>query len=361
MRAEQLHASDWLGVLHITGGGSPLIAELLATPGASGTILEVVVPYSSQALTDLLGQAPERAASQSTARLLAMAAFERACALDHSANFGLGCTASLGSNREKKGTHRAHWAIQTTTTTYSFNAQFDGDRESEEAALLEYLWASLQHCLLGLHGPLADWQNDANIQYEHHPAPDEWHALIGNAPHVWSSDSHNGRLLLPGSFNPIHQGHKQMLAVAETLTGYSGAYELCVKNADKPSLDYLTIAERVMQFDSHPVWLTNTPTYVEKARQFAGTTFALGVDTLARIVELRFYQDSQALLDQAIATFVDLDTHFLVFGRSNDSAFVTLDDIDIPDALRQLCTEVPESTYRNDASSSQIRQRKRPP
>jgi hypothetical protein len=44
-----------------------------------------------------------------------------------------------------------------------------------------------------------------------------------------------GRVYLPGSFNPLHEGHKQMLAAAVKLAGpdYEGCFELTVKNADK--------------------------------------------------------------------------------------------------------------------------------
>jgi len=354
-RAEQLHASHWQGVLHITGGGSQIIAELLSTPGASNTVLEVTVPYSQQALAEILGRSPDSAASPSTARLLAMAAYERAQDLGGEACFGLGVTASLGSNRKKKSEHRAHWAIQTASKTTTFDAVYRGEREDEEAALLDQLWASLQRHLLDV--PSAEFSNEDGVQVAHHEASEKWRPLIHDRPHIWSSEPHDGKLLLPGSFNPLHTGHTDMLAVAEQLTEVKGAYELCVKNADKPSLDYLTIYERLIQFGDEPVWLTNTPTYVEKARQFPGTTFALGVDTLVRIIEVRFYNDRQALLELAITTLADLQTKFLVFGRNQNGHFVTLDDLHIPKPLRDLCTQVPESIYRNDMSSTVLRNR----
>ena len=74
-RAVILHRSPWQGVFHVTGGGSGLLAELLTTPGASGTVLEAVVPYAPAALADLLGRAPDQACSPATARSLAMSAF----------------------------------------------------------------------------------------------------------------------------------------------------------------------------------------------------------------------------------------------------------------------------------------------
>ena len=143
-RAAELHASDWLGVFYLTGGGASLLAEMLNTPGASGTVLEASVPYANNALTDLLGRAPEQACSAVTARQMAMAAFERAQGLGRGELFGFGCTASLATNRVKKGVHRAHWAIQTATDTFTFSATYDADRDSEEQLLLEQMWHTLR-------------------------------------------------------------------------------------------------------------------------------------------------------------------------------------------------------------------------
>ena len=80
-RAQLLHESLWQGVIYLTGGGSPLLADLLTVPGASNTVLEVSVPYAEQALHELLGSAPEQAASEQTGRALAMGAYQRAMGL----------------------------------------------------------------------------------------------------------------------------------------------------------------------------------------------------------------------------------------------------------------------------------------
>ena len=85
---------------------------------------------------------------------------------------------------------------------------------------------------------------------------------------------HDGKLILPGSFNPLHEGHQQMLNVAESVTGLTGAYELTLRNADKPDLDYLTLQERLDGLTSYPVWLTNLTNFEQKAEQFSGAIFA---------------------------------------------------------------------------------------
>ena len=115
-RARKLHASKWSGVLHVTGGGSGFLSEMLKEPGASKTILEASIPYSEKSLSELLGGPAEQACSPSTARALAMAAFEKAKSYGVVGNFGLGCTASLATNREKKAnTERTGRSKQTMT------------------------------------------------------------------------------------------------------------------------------------------------------------------------------------------------------------------------------------------------------
>jgi nicotinamide mononucleotide (NMN) deamidase PncC/nicotinic acid mononucleotide adenylyltransferase len=352
-RATELHDTDWLGVFYLTGGGASLIAELLNTPGASATVLEAYVPYASDALAELLGRAPEQACSAVTARQMAMAAFERAQGLRQGQLFGFGCTASLATNREKKGVHRAHWAIQTATDTFTFSATYNSDRDNEERLLLEQMWHTLRHCLITKSEPV----DDALLEI-HARANPEMRPLLQPEPYRLCLGTSDGRLLLPGSFNPVHEGHRQMLSIAEQMSGLQGAFELAVRNADKPSLDYLTVEERLQGMDDVPVWLTNTPTFEGKARLFPNTTFVLGVDTLARIGELRFYQNHVDLLEQALQAFEAQDSHFLVFGRKVGGEFMALDDLHIPARLRARCNGVPEDTYRNDTSSTAIRQQR---
>ncbi len=351
-RATQFHASPWQGVFYVTGGGVSLLAELLNTPGASATVLEAQVPYANLALADLLGRAPEQACSATTARQLAMAAYERAEALGEQHLFGLGCTASLATNRTKKGAHRAHWAIQTASDTFTFSGSYNGDRQQEEQQLLNHLWHSLQHCLTNHEMPV----DEALIEIHARANPD-LKPLLEKQPYRHCVGEDDGQLLLPGSFNPLHDGHREMLRVAEAQTGLSGAFELSVKNADKPSLDYLTIQERVTGMGDANLWLTNTPTFEGKAKLFPHATFALGVDTLTRIGELRFYDNHVDLLEKALDTFDKCDTHFLVFGRLMNGMFTTLEDLPIPQRLLERCTSVPESSYRNDTSSTAIRRR----
>lgn len=159
--------------------------------------------------------------------------------------------------------------------------------------------------------------------------------------------------LLPGSFNPIHEAHRGMLEMAAARLRTAGAYELAIANPDKPPLSPGEAARRLAGFSAaEAVWLTRAPTFPEKAGIFPGATFAVGVDTLVRIAEPRYYGGPEGLW-RAIAILGAC--RFLVFGRRTGAGFATLESVDLPAPLRALCDGVPETDFRADVSSTDLR------
>src|SRR4051794_7867928 len=136
---EAIHRSSCRCVLAVTGGGTGAVAALLSVPGASRTVLEAVVPYHEQALSEFLGYCPGQCCSLQTSREMARRAYERAQWLTPGERVvGVGCTATLATDRPKKGDHRFHIAYQyeDRTVTYSLTLQKGSrDRQGEEAIL----------------------------------------------------------------------------------------------------------------------------------------------------------------------------------------------------------------------------------
>ena len=139
----RIHDSGKQLVIATTGGGATAIGELLAVPGGSQSVLECVVAYSAAALSDWIGGTPDQSCSEATARAMAMAAFERARQLaargkdnDPGSLVGVGATASLVSDRPKRGPHRIHVAWQSATQTSAYTLELHkgkrGRREEEE-------------------------------------------------------------------------------------------------------------------------------------------------------------------------------------------------------------------------------------
>ena len=350
-RARRLHSSKWTGVFYITGGGSAFLSEILQEPGASKTVLEALVPYAENALSSLLGGSPDQACSMATARALAMTAFQKSQSYNLTDCFGLGCTASLATDRVKKGKHRAFWAIQTATDSFSFSTLYSSDRQTEENQLVEDLWKSVEHTLFS-----ASTNLPPEIKSEHQNAKSDWVNLLKNQPYRHTDSGHNGLLLLPGSFNPLHEGHEKMLTIAEQICHRKGAFEISIRNADKPSLDFISIRNRLNQFKNRAVWLTNTPTFGEKSALFPGATFAIGIDTVKRLGQTRFYNNDPGLMEASFNNLISNNTRLLVFGRLEGDVFETLDTVSIPDQLRSQCEAVSEDLFRSDLSSTMLRQ-----
>ncbi len=360
---ERLHASPLQGVLAITGGGSGAIAELLRVPGASSTVVEAMVPYSEASLASLLGGVPDQACHVATARAMAMAAFRRALTLsDAPPNelFGLGATASLKTLGPKRGDHRVHVAVQTLASTLSWSVTLDKgsrSREDEEALVVDLVLHALGQCA-EIESPRLALSASERIDFQRHDAEPHWHGLLlGDVPAVAHREhlKTERRIVFPGAFNPYHEGHRRMAELAERHMGMQVEYELCIHNVDKPSLNYADLRQRTQQFPTGAtVWLTSTPTFIEKSRVFPGALFIVGVDTLMRIGEARYYDEDEEKRDRAIEEIVESGCRFLVFGRKIGDRFVALDDLELPATLRAMCDTVPHP-FRVDVSSSELR------
>ena len=84
-----------------------------------------------------------------------------------------------------------------------------------------------------------------------------------------------------------------MARIAGDLLGQDVAFELSVMNADKPPLPEEIALDRIAQFAGrYAIFAGNAPTFVEKARLYPGTTFLVGYDTAARILQTRYYGNS---------------------------------------------------------------------
>ena len=162
--------------------------------------------------------------------------------------------------------------------------------------------------------------------------------------------------LLPGSFNPLHQGHWELAAVAARLLGVPVAFELSLGNVDKPDLAGDEVERRARQFAGKAdLWLTRAPTFVHKARLFPGTVFVVGADTAARVVAARYYVD-HAAHHQAMASIADLQCRFLVAARTSAAGkLLTLDDLEMPPAWRAQFQAIDPREFRLDISSTQLR------
>ncbi len=366
---QRLHDSGWGLVMAVTGGGASLAGWLLAVPGASRTVLEVIVPYHEDSLTQFLGRRPESFCSVGSSQALARRALERArWLLPGRPIAGLACTASLRSDRPKRGPHRFHASvchsgrIETWSLTLSKEAR---SREQEEEVVDRVTLQLLLQALAQEGSVLPELLPGEALEVERKDDEDLLAALVrGDRQAVlvdidgrltWSGP--RPALLLSGSFNPLHHGHWQLAQVAARRLGTMPTFELPVVNADKPPLHEEDVRARLAQFGMRaPLWLTRAPTFVEKARLFPGVVFVVGADTAARIVQPRFYQDSAERMLEALAEIRRQGCRFLVAGRLDpEGKFVGLADLVLPDSAHDLFEGIRPEEFRLDISSTELR------
>lgn len=358
-----IHDSPRRIVLAASGGGARAIADLLQVPGASRTLLEAVVPYSSRAMTEWLGGRPDEFCSAATARAMAMAAFTRARRLDDTPEnaAGVACTASLASDRPKRGPHRIHAALQTADETAEWHLQLLKDRrsreEEERLAGRMVLNAIADACGLAERLDLELLEGE-QVDESRAKADAQRRALMLGETESFRIGPDIGRpkLVFPGSFNPLHAGHRRMFEIARDMLKLPGTAELSIVNVDKPPLDYLEIKRRMSQFPPDwTVYLTRAARFEEKARLFAGATFIVGTDTLRRIASPIYHDSDAAACRASHERLAAAGCRFLVFCRLTDGKLLRLADIKMSDSLKSICREVPPDVFRDDVSSMELR------
>ena len=357
-------------VLVASGGGSQALAWLLSVPGATRTVLEVTLPYSYASFDRFLGYTPEHYASAETAAAMARVAYRRARILapDGTPAFGLACTATLVTDRPKKGRHRCHIALRDESgiVTYSLvMTKGARDRTGEEDVVSRLLITVLAEAC-GLPGELeVGLLPDEAVEIAREQQPDlvlkvlrgEVDGITMDINGQLSPVLPQGGVVLPGAFNPLHAGHTQLAHVARQITGLPVVFELSVVNVDKPPLIEADVRQRLEQFFGHGmIAVTTTPLFEQKAKLMPNSIFVVGYDTATRLVSPRYYGDDAAAMRASLDSIRAQGCRFLVAGRLHEGYFYTLDDVPVPEDYASMFEGIPPNVFRTDMSSTELRE-----
>lgn len=153
--------------------------------------------------------------------------------------------------------------------------------------------------------------------------------------------------IYPGSFNPIHDAHRYLKILSETLTSTKTIYEISIVNFDKKRINFEELNKRI-ELIGDDILVSYDKTFVEKYNNLIKNyphlkriNFVCGIDTWDRIDKL----DISKLSDTG-------KVKFIVFGRNGKWLDSYLDLTVFGDILYQ---DEKLRNYNNPLSSSQIK------
>jgi len=369
-RVERLHATPHRTVFAFAGAGSRVLAWLHAVGGSSRTVLEAHDHYHPASLREALGRDPDPAVSPGVAIDLARRSHARALRLvvaDAAPGpvFGLGLTATIATDRVKRGDHRAEIASADGLGVRRVGielAKGARDRAGEEGILGRWLLqlAAQASGLQGWAEPELGPGDELDSAFVPSPA---FAAFVDDPEAVLWIDA-DGRpgggeatdappALVSGSFHPMHEGHRRLAQAAEARLGRPVAFEMALSNAEKDPVTPAAARTRAAQaYGVRPIVLTHAPLFADKAERLPGVTFVVGVDTARRVLEPRFYGGEEALT-RALERIRQAGARFLVAGRAGEDGFRTLGDLGVLATFEDLFEPLP--AFRVDLSSTELR------
>jgi nicotinamide mononucleotide (NMN) deamidase PncC len=321
-----------LGVnIHVvaTGGGAGLQKMLWEIPGSSAYLSGCSFPYDGAEQEELLGFMPEHFCSEEAAVDLASAAYMKAYKFGGKRPVGLALTASVASEQIHKGDHRAHACIVTDDMVRSAHLIFKKDvgrkqrnRDGEDCDDLGFF---LLIDSLGVaestfsHPTYFHYKDDAALALERFMLRPYFSATGQRGTNF------EGRFaIMPGAFNPPHEGHFGAAKASLEEYNYPVVFETTAAPPHKGALTVQELLKRAKLLHGYDrIFTKELPYYIDKAKAYPGHPLILGSDAMVRMLDPKWGLDPIDMFKG----FIDLNTKLFVASREIDGKLVTCTDI----------------------------------
>ena len=162
----------------------------------------------------------------------------------------------------------------------------------------------------------------------------------------------NNSIILSGSFNPLHEGHIELLKASSKEFKKNPLYEISIKNVDKSKINFNDLINRINQFKSlGKLVVTNSAKFEEKSNIFKKSIFVIGYDTALRLVDDKYYNDD---FRKSLKIIEKNNCSFLVSGRFINKKYKKPNNINFEE-YDYLFNILSEEKFRIDISSTELR------
>ncbi|BFU22598.1 hypothetical protein EHI8A_059930 [Entamoeba histolytica HM-1:IMSS-B] len=165
-----------------------------------------------------------------------------------------------------------------------------------------------------------------------------------------------------GTFNPFHKAHKKIIEYMSMRFNHRPIIlDISQRSEDKSVTSLTNVFIRASQVaGKYKVNISNTSLYIDKCKTYPGGTFVVGLDTAVRILNKRYYQNSEINLKKAMQVIASMGCNFIVVGRKDDitNRFLEFDSVKSTLPAKEyhyLFISLNEKEFRYDLSSTYLR------
>jgi nicotinic acid mononucleotide adenylyltransferase/nicotinamide mononucleotide (NMN) deamidase PncC len=311
-----------------TGAGAGLQSELWEVPGCSSYLSGASFPYAPEEHEELVGFKPEHYCSEEDAIDLALAAYMKAYRFGGKKPVGIGITASVASEKEHRGDHRIFGCIMTDDKVLSYSTNLEKGSGSAQRFVDGQLANHVGIILLneafsgGDPSEIGLYKNCTELAIQRF-----WlHSLfLPDGRRLNHKDfNFDGTLyaLMPGAFNPPHEGHFGLANAVKLQWRTDVIFEICATHPIKPTLTVQQMLQRAKLLRGHHILFTQDSLYIDKARAHPNMPLVVGADAMLRILDPQWGNPEEQLKE-----FTKLGTEFWIASRLVDGKLITKNDI----------------------------------